>query len=67
MTNALGYDYIIVGAGSAGCVLANRHTEDAGATVLLLEAGGQDNHPYIQIPLGLAHLIQRMAGIRWRM
>ena len=58
MTNALGYDYIIVGAGSAGCVLANRLTEDAGATVLLLEAGGQDNHPYIQIPLGLGKLQQ---------
>ena len=54
-----GYDYIIVGAGSAGCVLANRLTEDAGATVLLLEAGGSDNHPYIQIPLGLGKLLQR--------
>ena len=53
-----GYDYIIVGAGSAGCVLANRLTEDAGATVLLLEAGGRDNHPYIQIPLGLGKLQQ---------
>jgi choline dehydrogenase-like flavoprotein len=53
------YDYIIVGAGSAGCVLANRLTEDAGATVLLLEAGGSDRHPYIQIPLGLGRLWQR--------
>ena len=53
-----GYDYIIVEAGSAGCVLANRLTEDAGATVLLLEAGGRDNHPYIQIPLGLGKLQQ---------
>jgi choline dehydrogenase-like flavoprotein len=58
MGNAAGYDYIIVGAGSAGCVLANRLTEDAGATVLLLEAGGQDRHPYIQIPLGLGKLQQ---------
>jgi choline dehydrogenase-like flavoprotein len=55
---AAGYDYIVVGAGSAGCVLANRLTEDAGATVLLLEAGGSDNHPYIQIPLGLGKLQQ---------
>ncbi len=50
------YDYIIVGAGSAGCVLANRLTEDDGAQVLLLEAGGRDWHPYIHIPLGMGKL-----------
>ena len=58
-TMAKTYDYIIVGAGSAGCVLANRLTEDDGAQVLLLEAGGRDWHPYIHIPLGMGKLHER--------
>ena len=45
-------DYVIVGAGSAGCVLANRLTEDPNVRVLLLEAGGKDTNPYIHIPAG---------------
>lgn len=46
------FDYIIVGAGTAGCVLANRLSEDPNNSVLLLEAGGSDRSPLIQVPLG---------------
>jgi choline dehydrogenase len=46
------FDYVIVGAGSAGCVLANRLSEDPGTSVCLLEAGPSDWHPYIHVPAG---------------
>jgi len=51
------FDYIIVGAGTAGCVLANRLTEDADVSVLLLEAGGRDNYHWIHVPVGYLYCI----------
>ena len=54
--NAAHFDYIIVGAGSAGCVLANRLTASGRHRVLLLEAGGRDSNIWIHIPLGYGKL-----------
>lgn len=51
------FDYVIVGAGTAGCVLANRLTEDPEVTVLLLEAGGRDDYHWIHIPVGYLYCI----------
>ena len=57
MESAGKYDYIIIGAGSAGCVLANRLTQDPGVSVLLIEAGGKDDYVWIHIPVGYLYCI----------
>jgi len=53
------FDYVVVGAGSAGCTLANRLTEDRGAKVVVIEAGGWDRGFWIRIPLGWGRIMQR--------
>jgi 4-pyridoxate dehydrogenase len=58
MTAAAGsFDYIIIGAGSAGCTLANRLSADPDARVLVLEAGGWDRHPFVKLPLGWGRVL----------
>jgi choline dehydrogenase len=58
------YDYIIVGAGSAGCVLANRLSSNPDCEVLLIEAGSKDWHPFIHMPAGIAKLVN-IKSLNW--
>lgn len=60
--NVNSYDYIIVGAGSAGCVVAAQLIQQTSARVLLIEAGGSDNHLFIKMPAGVAKIIEKKVG-----
>ena len=57
-------DYVVVGAGSAGCVLANRLSQDGRTRVVLLEAGGPDRNPWIHVPIGYGKLFKH-PGLNW--
>ena len=58
------YDYVIVGGGSAGCVLAARLSEDPAVSVCLIEAGPPDRHPLIHMPLGILWMM-RSRTLNW--
>jgi choline dehydrogenase-like flavoprotein len=64
MTSTDSFDYVIVGAGSAGCVLANRLSEDGTTTVCLIEAGGADSHPFIHVPAAVGAIL-RNPKVQW--
>ena len=57
------FDYIVVGAGSAGCVLANRLSENGEDSVLLLEAGGKDKNFFIHMPSGYSQIVPTKSNL----
>ncbi len=61
-----GYDFIVVGGGSAGCVVASRLSEISDASVLLLEAGGSDRHPLFHLPAGFAKMTKGIGSWGWQ-
>ncbi|MGB2399654.1 MAG: GMC family oxidoreductase N-terminal domain-containing protein, partial [Candidatus Puniceispirillaceae bacterium] len=63
-TPALEADFVIVGAGSAGCILANRLSANPAFSVILIEAGGADTHPFIHMPAGFINLMNNPA-LNW--
>lgn len=65
MSAKKGYDYIVVGAGSAGCVLANRLSEDPDVSVCLIEAGKKDNSLLVRMPAGVGGLIKEENPFNW--